>query len=58
MSRYAFPIATLDKVLGYLGSRPFVEVSDIIREIHQEARKVDDDTPKQVNLPAGPEEDE
>lgn len=41
MEKYNLPIDTINKVLGYLGKRPYEEVSDLIAEVQQNAEKLD-----------------
>lgn len=57
MQRFVIPVATLDKVMNYLGTRPFVEVAPLIQEIQEETKLIDDEVAKSP-LPPAPDSDE
>ena len=55
-SKFAVPVATLDRLMNYLGTQPFVEVAPLINEIQKEATLIE--PPQEPKLPPAPDSDE
>jgi hypothetical protein len=48
--RVSVPVATVNKVLTYLGGKPFVDVASLISELQRECRPLVDDSKQAKEL--------
>jgi hypothetical protein len=52
--RVSLSVEVLNKILAYLGNRPFVEVAEIVKDIHADAKEIKQSEPEInfITLPA------
>lgn len=52
--RISISVEILNKVLAYIGTRPYVEVVDLVKEVHSDAKEIKESEPEInfITLPA------